>query len=426
MFREATTVVTVCGTVAVLFRKIARKRIRIEVHWLPFVMESKGEMSENTAVTGYPTSSNWLLTEKQQHLFFEIIDPEASDTAVPALTVAQNDVVNNGRPVRQRALPHRLRDYERFQDNKVNNDGDFVHFALMAESEPAKLTYSGRFSANVCLQYEGDAAIVQDSFSFGQFPIMLKFKRCNLRGASPRKLVSLKEEASEMGGYFIVNGLERYIRPIIMPKRNYPMSTVRSSFSEKREGYADKAVVIRCVRADQTSLTVKLYYLRNGSARLGFWIQGREYMLPVGIFLKALIDTTDREIYVNLTSCYNEKYEKEKEKYAITDMRKLANRMQFGIPEESSLGDGLGEGYGMLGQAGSGKLRVSVGQSKLAAKVAKKFKEKDYGSSGATSGLTSSLAFTPVNGIELTNPQAHAHQLGSGTQSTYFSETGTI
>ena len=36
-------------------------------------------------------------------------------------------------------------------------------------------------------------------------------------------------------------------------------------------------------------------------------------------------------------------------------------------------GDGLGEGYGMLGQAGSGKLRVSVGQSKLAAKVAKRY-----------------------------------------------------
>lgn len=36
------------------------------------------------------------------------------------------------------------------------------------------------------------------------------------------------------------------------------------------------------------------------------------------------------------------------------------------------IGDGLGEGYGMLGQAGSGKLRVSAGASKLAAKVAKK------------------------------------------------------
>lgn len=117
---------------------------------------------------------------------------------------------------------------------------------------------------------------------------------------------------------------------------------------------------------------------------------------------------------------------KKKERYAITDMRKLANRMQFGVPEESSLGDGLGEGYGMLGQAGSGKLRVSVVQSKLAAKAAKKFKEKQYGSSGATSGLTSSLAFTPVQGIELSNPQAHGNALGSGTQSTYFSEVGTF
>jgi hypothetical protein len=36
-------------------------------------------------------------------------------------------------------------------------------------------------------------------------------------------------------------------------------------------------------------------------------------------------------------------------------------------------GDGLGEGYGMLGQAGSGRLRVSAAQNKLAAKVAKKY-----------------------------------------------------
>ncbi|KAF6986064.1 hypothetical protein CFC21_013559 [Triticum aestivum] len=117
---------------------------------------------------------------------------------------------------------------------------------------------------------------------------------------------------------------------------------------------------------------------------------------------------------------------KMKERYAVTDMMKLANRMQFGIPEESSLGDGLGEGYGMLGQAGSGKLRVSAAQNKLAAKVAKKFKERSYGSGGATSGLTSSLAFTPVQGIELSNPHAHGNHLGSGTQSTYFSETGTF
>ncbi|KAI5396237.1 hypothetical protein KIW84_062443 [Lathyrus oleraceus] len=47
----------------------------------------------------------------------------------------------------------------------------------------------------------------------------------------------------------------------------------------------------------------------------------------------------------------------------------VMEQMQKVTPQDSSLGDGLGEDYGMLGQAGSGKLRVSAGQSKLAAKV---------------------------------------------------------
>ncbi|KAF6161968.1 hypothetical protein GIB67_020024 [Kingdonia uniflora] len=115
------------------------------------------------------------------------------------------------------------------------------------------------------------------------------------------------------------------------------------------------------------------------------------------------------------------RYRKRKERYSTTDMSKLVNRMQFGIPEESSLGDGLGFGYGMLGQDGNGK---------LPAKIAKKFKETKHsaGSSGATtSGFTSSLAFTSVQELELPNPQLHAYnQLRSGTQSTYFSELGTF
>ncbi|GFZ02443.1 nuclear RNA polymerase A2 [Actinidia rufa] len=85
---------------------------------------------------------------------------------------------------------------------------------------------------------------------------------------------------------------------------------VRNSFRDRREGYTDKAVVIRCVREDQSAVSIKLYYLTNGSARLGFWIQGREYLLPVGVVLKALADTTDHEIYVSLTCCFNEKYER--------------------------------------------------------------------------------------------------------------------
>lgn len=41
-----------------------------------------------------------------------------------------------------------------------------------------------------------------------------------------------------------------------------------------------------------------------------------------------------------------------KKRYGITETRKLANRVQFGVPEESYLGAGYGKGYGILGQAG--------------------------------------------------------------------------
>ncbi|KAI5386388.1 hypothetical protein KIW84_072784 [Lathyrus oleraceus] len=40
------------------------------------------------------------------------------------------------RPARKRGMPQRLRDCEVFRDSDINNDGDLIHFALMAESEP--------------------------------------------------------------------------------------------------------------------------------------------------------------------------------------------------------------------------------------------------------------------------------------------------
>ncbi|XP_075644883.1 DNA-directed RNA polymerase I subunit 2 [Castanea sativa] len=187
----------------------------------------------------------------------------------------------------------------------------FREFLYPYECRQFKSSYTGALMAEVCFQYD-DGPVIRERFNFGQFPIMLKSKYCHLRGADPQKLVSCREEPSEMGGYFILNGLERVVRLLILPKRNYPMSMVRNSFSDRREGYTDKAVVIRCERKNQSSVSVKLYYLRNGSARLGFWIQGREYLLPVGVVLKALVDTTDHEIYVSLTCCYSERDEMEK------------------------------------------------------------------------------------------------------------------
>ncbi|EPS62433.1 hypothetical protein M569_12357, partial [Genlisea aurea] len=180
------------------------------------------------------------------------------------------------------------------------------------ECRQAKLSYSGKFTLDVIFQYDDGGSnqnhfSIRENMSFGQFPIMLKSKLCHLRDADDsKKLVALNEESSEMGGYFILNGLERVVRLVILQKQNYPMSMERSSFRERREGYTEKAVAIRCVREDYSSVTVRLYYIENGSARVGFWIQGREILLPIGIVLKALVETTDKNIYWRLTCCYNE------------------------------------------------------------------------------------------------------------------------
>ncbi|CAH8299301.1 unnamed protein product [Eruca vesicaria subsp. sativa] len=182
------------------------------------------------------------------------------------------------------------------------------------ECRQAKVSYTGAFMADVCFSFDsglgghggGLGAVVREKFEFGELPIMLMSNRCHLQGADCRKLLKCKESTSEMGGYFILNGIERVFRCVIAPKRNHPTGMIRNSFTGKREGYSDKAVAIRCVRDDQSAVTIKVYYNRNGSARVGFWIGGREYLLPVGLVLKALTETNDEEIYESLNCCYNE------------------------------------------------------------------------------------------------------------------------
>ncbi|KAI8469084.1 MAG: U4/U6 small nuclear ribonucleoprotein [Monoraphidium minutum] len=126
---------------------------------------------------------------------------------------------------------------------------------------------------------------------------------------------------------------------------------------------------------------------------------------------------------------------KMKERFGLTDMRKAANRTMFDFSkgeEEYIDGDEV-VGLGVLGsKEGSGQLRVVANQSKLRlnAKQQKKYRGRlgglgPGGGGGAVNGLSSSLAFTPVQGIELSNPLAGgAPELDAGRSGTesYFSE----
>ena len=64
---------------------------------------------------------------------------------------------------------------------------------------------------------------------------------------------------------------------------------------------------------------------------------------------------------------------------------------------------------------------VATSKEEIQKLAAEKNKKRQNSSSGATNGLASSLAFTPVQGIELVNPTAN-RDAKEGTE-TYFSQT---
>jgi DNA-directed RNA polymerase I subunit RPA2 len=110
-----------------------------------------------------------------------------------------------------------------------------------------------------------------------------------------------------MGGYFIINGNERLIRMLIMPRRNYPIAISRPSWRNRGALYTEYGVQIRCVRRDQSSSTLTLHYLTDGSIVTQFSKNKEMFFVPLVYILKALLSTTDQHIFKELTK-NNENY----------------------------------------------------------------------------------------------------------------------
>lgn len=114
---------------------------------------------------------------------------------------------------------------------------------------------------------------------------------------SPAQLVKAKEESEELGGYFIVNGIEKIIRMLQVQRRNYPMAIKRSAFQNRGPGYTPLGIIIRSVRPDQTSQTNVLHYLSDGNVNFRFSWRKAEYLVPAMMIMNALVETNDREIF---------------------------------------------------------------------------------------------------------------------------------
>ncbi|KAM5345309.1 hypothetical protein ACJ41O_011171 [Fusarium nematophilum] len=168
-----------------------------------------------------------------------------------------------------------------------------------AECRERHVTYRGRLSATLEYRINGGDPI-EFVREFGQVPVMVKSNRCHLENNSPALLVERKEESEELGGYFVVNGIEKIIRMLQLNKRNFPMAINRPSFQNRGPGYTPYGIILRAVRPDETSQTNVLHYLNDGNMTFRFSWRKNEYLIPAMMILKALVETNDREIFEGL------------------------------------------------------------------------------------------------------------------------------
>ncbi len=105
-----------------------------------------------------------------------------------------------------------------------------------------------------------------------------------------------------------MNGIERCVRLLQIPRRNHPTAIKRSNYKNRGPTYTDLGVAIRCARSneDQSSITNTVHYLTTGGASLKFTARKQEFLIPVILILRALSGSengvtsggvTDEELY---------------------------------------------------------------------------------------------------------------------------------
>jgi DNA-directed RNA polymerase I subunit RPA2 len=90
-----------------------------------------------------------------------------------------------------------------------------------------------------------------------------------------------------------VNGIERCVRMLQIPRRNYATAIQRSNYKNRGPTYTDLGVVMRCSRytGDQSAITNTIHYLTTGGVNIKFLARKQEFLIPIIIILRALSGT---------------------------------------------------------------------------------------------------------------------------------------
>jgi len=114
-----------------------------------------------------------------------------------------------------------------------------------------------------------------------------------------------------------------------------------------------------------------------------------------------------------------------KERFEETELMKQANKRVFSKETGEYGDDAMGLTLGMLDTKEGGNLRIATEKRKMRQANTKASRKRAIQmSSGATNGLASSMVFTPVQGLELVNPDAQRDRVREANQKWFSQNAG--
>ncbi|GMH52987.1 hypothetical protein TL16_g01352 [Triparma laevis f. inornata] len=158
--------------------------------------------------------------------------------------------------------------------------------------------YDANFTADFHFQIN-DGKTQTLKRNLGKMPVMVGSVLCHTHNKTPTQLVAMGEEDKEFGGCFIVNGIERCVRLLQVPRRNVFQAIKRPTYKSRGSSYSEYGVAIRSAKhtEDCSSVSNTLHYLNSGGCTIRFAVRKQEFLVPAVVLLRALRESTDMEIW---------------------------------------------------------------------------------------------------------------------------------
>lgn len=169
-------------------------------------------------------------------------------------------------------------------------------------------SYQGELHGAFEITYGNNDVVQVPAQKIARIPIMVGSIMCHLRGKTRDELLSLGEEEYEVGGTFIMNGGEKLMRFVVVPRSNHAVCSRRDANQRRGVLHTNLSLSYKSMRRDLTTCTIHVHLLRSGEVRVRVAIDRREYFIPVGLLLRAFLSsgTTDREMLRQIIGGENE------------------------------------------------------------------------------------------------------------------------